>query len=271
MRQVTLATALSLVLAPSFGFTRADLGDPDVTSETRANTSSTSKDPNDAIDREAKERIDQIRSGSDDRQRWKKVKLYSDAPDPKRLIMPLLTGSNTMLSLDPTSGKITIASPEQKHVFEFAPAKGSPDNPCPLYIVQVIDASKEHALIRKTCPKFEYKPGRSFKSYDYYLYDRQTATMRDIWSASAMENLSLLQSPSPELSVSNTADGYKFQWKGEVASGGSMTMYNFNNMYIRQRNKDGKLELVCKDMLSGKQGEVESNRCEGGVLPLVPN
>lgn len=240
------------------------------TSTPCANTA-TGEDPNEAIDRDAKARIDQIRSSSDDKQRWKKVKLYSDAPDPKRLLMPLLAESKTMLSLDPTTGNITIVSPEQKHVFEFASAKGARDNPCPLYIVQVIDASQEHALIRKTCPKFEYKPGHSFKSYDYYLYDRQTATMRDIWSASAMENTNLLQSPTPELSVINTADGYKFQWKGEVASGGSMTTYNINNLFVRERNKSGKLELVCKDMLSGKHGEVESSRCEGGVLSLVPN
>jgi hypothetical protein len=183
--------------------------------------------------------------------------------------MPLHAASSSTLSLDPNKGDLTIATPEQKHVFGIAAAKNSPGNVCPLYILQVIDASNDHAFIRKTCAGFEFKPGHWHKSFDYYLYDRQTATMREIWSASAIENLNLLVIPSPELSISKTADGYRFQWKGEVASGGALTAYNYNNLYSRQRNKEGKLELVCKDLTI--QDEVEGGLCEGRALPLVSN
>jgi len=66
-----------------------------------------------------------------------------------------------------------------------------------------------------------------------------------------------------------TADSYKFQWKGEVASGGAMTAYNYNNAYTRRRNKTGKLELVCNDMNYGGVGTVEGAACEGGILPRI--
>lgn len=58
--------------------------------------------------------------------------------------------------------------------------------------------------------------------------------MRVIWSASAIETLNLLQSPSPELSLGRTSDGYRFQWKDEVASGGAMTPYTVKGSIVKK-------------------------------------
>ncbi len=238
------------------------------TSDPCANTP-TGEDPSEMAEREGRARSDQIRQSPEDSLRWKRIRLYSDSTKPERLQMIAHYQSRILMVLDPKSGNLSFRSSAGVHTFNVAMQDKAANNLCPAYNIQVINASSIHAVVRKTCPKFEYKPGQAYKSYEYYLYDRQTATMREIWSASAIENLSLLRSPTPEPSVSINSDGYTFQWKGDVASGGTLMPYNFNNLYTRQRNKSGKLELVCRDMTAGKHGEVESGLCEGGKLSLV--
>jgi hypothetical protein len=41
------------------------------------------------------------------------------------------------------------------------------------------------------------------------------------------------------------------------------------NAYLRKAARNGKLELVCKDLSQPKADRTESGSCEGGVLPLV--
>ncbi|WP_170298726.1 hypothetical protein [Massilia eburnea] len=79
----------------------------------------------------------------------------------------------------------------------------------------------------------------------------------------------MLKIPNPDPVVTPTAKGYRYQWKGQGALGGSLGNVSYNNLYERKKSNNGTLQLVCKDMSVGKQGEIETGSCEGGVLPLV--
>lgn len=216
--------------------------------------------------REAKAELDKIRASSDDKLRWEEITIFSNSKDPKNQTLLIHKASNTQITLDGAKGSLTFRTPQHATSFQIASPPGGSDNPCPKYQIEVVDATSEHAVIRKICPKYAYDQGHEFKSFDYYLYDRASATMRAIWSASAIQNVSMLKAPSPDPMVSPTANGYRYQWKGQVALGGSMGTVSYNNVYERKKSKDGLLELVCKDMSEGKQGTTEGGSCEGETL-----
>lgn len=227
------------------------------TSTPCANTA-TGEDPAEIDLRAVNAELDSIRASSDDKLRWQTVTLFSNSKDPKNQKLMVHKASGTEIALDAAKGLVVFRSPQAVNAFQIASVPDGTDNPCPKYQVEVVDASAEHAVVRKVCPKYEFGPGREFKSFDYYLYDRATATMRSIWSASAIQNASALKSPKPDPTVVPTAKGYKYQWKDNNAS--------YNNIYERKKNKEGRLELVCKDMSVGKHGETEGGSCEGGIL-----
>lgn len=236
------------------------------TSTPCANTA-TGEDPSEIAEREGRARLEQIRQGTDDKVRWKRIRLYSDSTDPKRLEMMVHSQSAISMSLAPQSGNLSFRSPAVVHTFNVAaPGKGS-DNPCPVYNLQVVDASDGHAVVKKSCPKFEYKPGREYKSYEYYLYDLKTASMREIWSALAIVNASQLVAPTPEPTVSVTSNGYQFKWTGFVSQGEQPTNRAYNLAFVREADKKGNLKLVCRDLAAPK-AEHAAGGCEGAGLPL---
>jgi len=233
-----------------------------------ANTA-TGEDPGEIELRAANLELNKIRASSDDKLRWQTITLFSNSKDPKNQKLIVHKESNTEVALEADRGLLVFRSPQGRNAFQIATSSGDADNPCPKYQLEVVDASSEHAIIRKICPKYVYAQGHEFKSFDYYLYDRQTATMRVIWSASALQNVSMLKMPIPDPVVTPTARGYRYQWKGQVALSGSLGNVSYNNLYERKKSSSGSLELICKDMSAGKQGEIEVGSCEGGILPLV--
>jgi hypothetical protein len=237
------------------------------TSEPCANTL-TGEDPSEIAEREGRARSDQIRKSADDKVRWKRIRIYSDSNDPQRLQMNVHNQGTLSMLLDPRSGNLTFRGPAVSHTFNVAAPGNASDNPCPIYNLQVIDASADHAVVKKTCPMFEYKPGKEYKSYDYFLYDPKTASMREIWSASAIDNVSQLEAPRPEPIVAKLPNGYQFKWNGTVSSGGKPSNRSYNLMFLQERDKRGKLELICRDLAAPKS-EQSAGGCEGAGLPLV--
>lgn len=213
--------------------------------------------------------LDMMWASSDDKFRWQTITLFSNSKEPGKQKLLVHKDSNTELALEADKGLIVLRTPQTVSAFQIASPPGGTDNLCPKYQIEIVDASAVHAIVKKICPKYEYGPGREFKSYDYYLYDRTTASMRSIWSGSALQNVSMLKSPQPDPLVTPTANGYKYQWKGQVALGGSVGNVSYNNLYERKKSKDGRLELVCRDMNVGKHGEIEGGSCEGGILDRI--
>jgi len=253
---------MSFSLAHAFDAQRLK---PKCTSTPCANTP-TDEEPGEIELREAKKELDKIRASSDDKSRWETVTLFSNSKDPKRQTLLIHKASDTQIKLDGEKGLLTFRTPQRATSFQVASPSGGSDNPCPKYQIEIVDATAEHAVVRKICPKYAYAQGHEFKSYDYYFYDRASATMRAIWSASALQNVSMLESPKPDPVVSPTANGYRYQWKGQVALGGSIETVSYNNFYERKKSKDGFLELICKDMSEGEQGTIEGGSCEGETL-----
>lgn len=259
---------LLCLLFASAAATDSQQGKQNCTSMPCANTA-TGEDPGEIDLRDATAELDKIRASSDDKLRWQTITLFSNSKDTKNQTLVVHKESRTQLTLEADKGLLVFRTPQRTNTFKIAPPPGADDNPCPKYQIEVVDASAEHAVVRKICPKFEIGRGREFKSYDYYLYDRATATMRSIWSASAVQNVSFLKSPKPDPIVTPTSKGYKYQWKGQVALGGSVGMVSYDNIYERQKSKEGILELVCKDLSVGKKGQTEGGTCEGGILTLT--
>lgn len=83
---------------------------------------------------------------------------------------------------------------------------------CPRYAITVVDASTEHAVIKRSCFQYEYQPKRFYKSVDLYIYDMPTASMLNIWT-SATEDTTLvgaMVTPNPALKA--TQNGYLLDW-----------------------------------------------------------
>ncbi|HEY0491475.1 MAG TPA: hypothetical protein VGD30_18340 [Telluria sp.] len=227
----------------------------------------TGENPGQVAQRHSDELNATIRASDDDKKRWSRFVIYADSTALEDLQLELHKKSGLKLELFPSKGDLKFSRPGMAQIFHIAAPRKSKNDPCPEYDLKVLDASADHAVIRKTCPTYEYRPGRRYRGYEYYLYDQRSATMQQIWAASSMENVQQLGIPKPEPLVTMTPDGFTFKWKSEVpGSTGAGTSYN--NIYTRIRAKNGEFILSCRD-LSAPKGEEAGGTCEGGALPLI--
>lgn len=249
---------------PAAQKTSAQSGQPRCTSTPCGDTAS-GKDPQqERLD--AGERLENaLRASDEDRKRWS-IPIYSTSERPEDLSLEVVRVARMGIRLLPAQGHLAISTPSSKHVFAIARPKGSGDV-CPVYNLHVVDASDEHILLKRVCRKFEYTPGRFARSVAYFLYDRPTGTMRDIWKAGANGK----DDPSPDAKptpvVKRIAKGYQFDWSGIVPGNNSGQPVEIHNRFTRVL--DGAVRtLSCANVSTGA-GRGDASACEGEYLERV--
>jgi hypothetical protein len=227
------------------------------------------EDPQEQRIREGAARADKVRSGSDDRRRWSSVILYSDSTKPDSLKMPVVGSAELEMSLDPKLGLLRFSKPGMSQKFNIASPAGEKKSICPGYSIQIIEASSAHALVRMTCFQYEYAPGRYNMGVDYYLYDAQTAVMRNIWRAAISDKHGRMPHARPTPSLKIIPNGYRFDWSGVQPSNGQPSTTVLHNTYIRTPDKSGEKVLLCTNLNAPKGEGLEDEMCEGGILPSL--
>lgn len=234
------------------------------TSQPCANTV-TGEDPQDVLLRKARAEQNKVKTEGPDEARWH-IPIYSTSTARPELEMTIVKSAKFSMRLAPAQGYLNLSTPATNHVFKIA-EQNAIDNLCPKYNVSIVDASKTHAVIQKSCPRIQYKPGKFFSSVTYYLYDVPTATMRDIWQASAPGSKDPLPLANPVPVMKVTADGYFFDWEGLHSGGSPASPSVVRNKYVRKTENNTPV-LICIDM-AVQGGATEDEMCEGGTLPRV--
>jgi len=206
-----------------------------------------------------------LRAADDDRKRWA-LPIYSTSERPESLSLDVVRSAGMTLRLSPAEGHLTISPPASKHVFAITGAQGA-GTVCPKYNLYVTDASSEHILLKRVCRTFEYKPGRYAKSVTYYLYDQPTATMRDIWRASASGKDDAMPDANPPPVLKRLAGGYQFDWAGTYPGETGGQRHEVHNRFTR-RLGGGQRTLACTDSSSGR-GHGDASACEGEYLERI--
>jgi hypothetical protein len=229
------------------------------------------QNPGEVAEREGQAYIEQARAGNDDKKRWSHVVMESDATaeEADTLVMAVVKAAQFEMRLDPKDGLLIFTKPGIKHVFKVAAPAGSTGDICPNYNLQVMDASSNHAVLQKVCMPFKYPPNHVFMSNQFYLYDLQTATVPVLWSALGDENAAHLPQADPPITVKVTATGYGFDWAGVRGGEGGPVKMDIRDVYTRVKSGKWAGNLSCADLnFPGKEG-LESESCQGGILPLV--
>jgi hypothetical protein len=227
--------------------------------------------PSDLAERQGRAVVEPARGGREDEKRWLYVVMQSDATaeEASTLVMPLVKAAEFEMRLQPKDGHIIFTMPGIRHIFKLANRAGSKGNICPNYSVRVLEASIGHVVFRKVCRPFEYPRNRVYMSNEFYLYDMQTATVRNLWTAVGDQKGAAMPEAEPPITVRPTASGYRFDWAGIHHGEDGPVKMNIRNVYTREKN--GKLAgtLSCADLnFPGREG-LESESCQGGILPLV--
>jgi hypothetical protein len=215
---------------------------------------------------------DELRNDPNDKERWSNLILFSSSTDKKSLHIPIIAATNFDVSLDPKKGLLTFSTSNTSQSFKISEptANLTPDNLCPKYQIRVIDGAPGYALIKKTCPKHEYKPDRFFRGTDYFIYDQKTSTMREIWSASTQIGISTpFPTAKPEVIIKRIKDGYKFDWTGPFPSDNPPTPMTIHNVYKQEVGKDGRPQLSCYDATTPSRPLKENEMCESFNLERV--
>jgi hypothetical protein len=232
----------------------------------------TGEDPGVIEAREGGEIEARLRSNVRDKERWSSVILFSSSTEKQDLSMPIILAEKFNLSLDPKKGILTFSSPHATQLFKISDASSatSSKSPCQKYQIRVIDAGSDYALIKKLCPKQEYRPQRYYRGTDYYIYDEKTNTMRTIWSASTQIDASTpFPTAKPEISIKNLKDGYEFDWAGLLPSDNPPTQSAIHNIYKREVDRNNVLSLVCYDVTDRQHPLKENEMCESETLERV--
>lgn len=229
----------------------------------------TGEDPSDIADRNGEKLLNQMRETADDRQRWGITSLYSSGKKTNDLILDVIRAAGFRMSLQPQAGNLTFEKLGTVQTFHIAPASATPGDLCPRYGVTIVDASYNHAVIKKSCFQYEYKPKHFYSGVEYFFYDMPTASMRSIWTAST-EDTSLagpLVSPNPIFKM--TKSGYTLDWS-VVDITNSPEKRQIRLGFKREKKKNGKtMEMVCTD-LNGQKGEsIEQGACDGNRLEVI--
>ena len=229
----------------------------------------TGEDPQEQRIREGSAQSDKVREGGDDQRRWSSIILYSDSTKPAKLTMPVVKSIGFDMRLDPKLGQLSFNKQGVVQTFKIASAAGDKNTVCPEYAVQVVEASPVHALVSMTCYQYEYAPNRYHMGIDYYLYDAETAVMRNIWRAAVSDKNARMPDPKPTPSLKSIANGYRFDWSGIQTSNAKPSKTTLHNSYIRSTAKNGDKFLVCTNLSAPKGEGLEDEMCEGGILPRV--
>ena len=234
----------------------------------------TGEDPGAIEAREGREIEAEFRGNADDKERWSSVILFSNSREKQELSMPIIMAAKFNLSLNPEKGLITFSSARAIQTFRISDINSAKNskNPCQKYQIRVIDAGIDYALIKKTCPKQEYRPQRFFRGTDYYIYDQKTNTMRSIWSASTQIDTSTpFPTAKPEVSIKSLKDGYRFDWTGVLPSDNPPVSATIHNFYKREADQNGRLALVCYDTTDRQHPIKENEMCESETLERIQN
>ena len=226
------------------------------------------QNPGEVAERAGHEAVEQARAGSDDKKRWSYVVMSSDATaeEADTLVMPVVKAAQFEMRLQPKEGHIIFTKPGIKHVFKLANSADSKGNICPKYIVQVLEASSGHAVFQKVCMPFKYPRNRVFMSNQFYLYDVQTASVRNLWTAFGDEKTARLPEADPPITVKVTPTGYRFDWAGVQTGEDGPIKMNIRNVYTREKSGKHAGTLSCADLnFPGKEG-FESESCQSGIL-----
>ncbi len=213
--------------------------------------------------------LEKIRYGDDDQLRWSSIRVYSESSDPGQLSMPVVKAAGLEMRLDPKLGHLSFNKQGRQQIFSIASPAGDQNSICPRYVIIIIEASAGHALLRMVCLKTETAPGRYHMGVDYYLYDFETATMRNIWRAAVNDKDAHMPHATPTPSLKIIPNGYRFDWSGVFPSDNQPSKMVLHNSYTRVIEKSGAKGLLCTDLGAPKGKGVEDEMCEGGILPLV--
>lgn len=206
-----------------------------------------------------------LRASDEDRKRWT-IPIYSRSERPEDLSLEVVRSAKPGMRLLPSQGHLSICTPASRHVFAIAHPQGSGDV-CPAYNLHVVDASDVHILLKRVCRKFEYKPGRFARSVTYYLYDKPTGTMRDIWTASASGKDDPLPDAKPTPTIKRIANGYQFDWSGIYPGNPSRQPLDIHNRFVRVLD-GAERTLSCTNVSTGG-GRGAPSSCEGSYLDRV--
>lgn len=224
--------------------------------------------------RKASKIEDNIRNGPNDKARWKNLILFSSSTDKESLRLPIVAAIDFEVSLDPKNGSLKFSTPNTSQTFKISDplADLTTDTLCPKYRVEVIDGAPGYALIKKTCSIHEYKPGRFFRSTDYFLYDQKTNTAREIWSASTQLGATTpFPTAEPEIVIKRLKNGYKFDWVGMFPSDNPPSPTAIHNIYKQETGKNGQLLLACYDATNPSRLLRENEMCESYNLQRIGN
>lgn len=237
---------------------------------TPCGNTATGEDPSEVTERHGEKILKEVRENASDRQRWGVTMLYSSDTNAAGTKLDIVKDSGFSAHLQPKTGQLTFEKNGSKHTFAIAGAPGAKNDMCPRYAIAVVDASVEHALIKRSCFQYEYQPKHFYKSVDFYIYDVPTASMRNIWTA-ATENALLtgaLVTPDPVLKPSKS--GYLLDWTVKDISKSATEIYKVRLLYARKVEKGSKsLSLVCTDLTAPKGENFETGACEGTHLSLI--
>jgi hypothetical protein len=205
----------------------------------------TGEDPQDILLRDARAEQNKIKAEGSDQARWQ-IPIYSTSTKKSDLEMLITKSAKFSIRLAPTQGYVYFSASGTNQAFKID-EPNTPDNLCPKYHIQIVDASAKHAVIQKSCPRIQYKPDKFISGVTYYLYDVPTATMRNIWQSSAVGSKDPLPLAKPAPSMKIDGNGYLFDWKGLHPGGSSSSPSTIRNKYLR-KTENNKSTLVCIDM-----------------------
>jgi hypothetical protein len=239
------------------------------TSNPCANTP-TGEDPDVIALREGKAIEAALRRDPNDKMRWSSLILFSSSTDAQALSMPIVMAAMFNVALNPKKGWLIFSTPQGSQGFKIASAAGSTGDLCPNYQIRVLQGGPGYAVIKKTCPRFEYRAGRFYRGTDYYLYDAKSNTMREIWAASTQLDTSTpFPSAKPEVAVKIMEGGYRFDWVGMLPSDNPASLMKIHNLYKSERDKKAGYMLACYDMTYPAQPLKGNEMCDGGELERV--
>jgi hypothetical protein len=237
---------------------------------TPCGNTATGEDPSEIAEKNGEKILKEVREKATDRQRWGISMLYSSDSNVAGSRLDIIRDIGFSVQLQPRTGQLVFEKNGIKHIFAIAGAPGAKNDMCPRYAIAVVDASAEHAVIKRSCFQHEYKPKRFYKSVDFYIYDMPTASMRNIWTAATEDTTLAGAMVTPNPSLKATTQGYLLDWTVTDISKSATEKYKVRMLFVRKIEKANKsMSLVCTDLTAPKGENVEAGACEGNRLDLV--
>jgi hypothetical protein len=277
--KTTLAVIFTLLILPSISVraqnTPQGISNSQKTTQVRctstpcANTA-TGEDPSEIAERVGAKIMTERLGTASDRERWRMAILYSDSKVAGGPKIDVIKADAFSINLQPKTGLLHMVSKEATHTFVIAAPVNTAKSLCPNYAISVVDATSDIAVLKKSCFLFEHAPKRYYRDEQFYIYDRITATMRNIWDAALEDNTfeGPLVTPTPV--VKPFKNGFQLDWTVTDMSKSATEKFKVRMRYTREIKKGEKLaSLVCTDLSAPKGEGVEQGACEGDRPKLV--